>query len=278
MMKHDIVFTASDGEIIRTTLFGEEHLGKNPVVIIVHGFKGFKDWGCWPYIGEYFADNGFAALTFNFSHNGVGESLTEFDELDKFARNTFTREVRELSELIDAVKSGFFGNIADQNIGLLGHSRGGGIALATANQKPDIAAVSIWSSVANFDRYSDKLRTDWKQRGFFKVMNQRTKQVMRLNVTLLDDLDEHKADLLNLEKAARELDRPLLIVHGEQDVSVAPSEAQQLFDWSDKSRTELRMIPKTGHTFGIAHPFEGTSDAFDSVLRLSEEFFSRLKV
>ncbi len=277
-MKRDIVFTASDGEKIRTTLFGEDNLGTGPIVVFVHGFKGFKDWGFWPYIGEYFADRGFVVLTFNFSHNGVGESLTEFDELDKFARNTFSREVRELSEIIDAVNNGFFGDIGGQRIGVLGHSRGGGIALATAHKKPDVAAVAIWSSIASFDRYSDKLRREWKNRGYFKVMNQRTKQVMRLNATLLNDIDEHKHDKLNLESAARELNRPLLIVHGEQDISVPPSEAQQLFDWSDKSRTELRMIPKTGHTFGIVHPFEGTCEAFDSVLSSSEEFFTHLKV
>jgi dienelactone hydrolase len=265
-MKRDIVFAASDGERIRTTLFGEDNLGTCPVVIFVHGFKGFKDWGFWRYIGEYFADRGFTALTFNFSHNGVGESLTEFDELDRFACNTFSREVRELSELIDAVKSGYFGDIGDQKIGLLGHSRGGGIALAAARLKPEVAALITWSSVSRLDRYSDKLRHEWKKRGYFEVMNQRTKQMMRLNATLLEDIDEHKHDKLNLEIAAGELNRPLLIIHGEQDISVPPSEAQQLYDWSDKSLTELRMIPRTGHTFGIAHPFEGTCEAFDSVL------------
>jgi len=39
--------------------------------VYVHGFKGFKDWGFVPYIGETFASKGFAFLTFNFSHNGI---------------------------------------------------------------------------------------------------------------------------------------------------------------------------------------------------------------
>jgi hypothetical protein len=41
-------------------------------------------------VADYFVDNGFAFLKFNFSHNGMGlEDSVEFRALDKFATNTF---------------------------------------------------------------------------------------------------------------------------------------------------------------------------------------------
>jgi len=271
-MKKDHTFKASDGEIIRATLFGDENLGKGKVIIFVHGFKGFKDWGFWPYMGEYFASKGFVALSFNFSHNGVGESLTEFDELDKFAKNTYSREVRELSEVIDAVKAGHFGDIGGKDIVLLGHSRGGGISLATAKIKPEISKVVLWASVATFDRHSEDYKNKWRKAGFFEVVNQRTKQVMRLDATLLEDLYKNADGLLNLKDAVKKLDRPLLIAHGEQDISVPPGEAAQLYDWSNQKLTELFKLPSTGHTFGIVHPFEGTCEVFDRLLLKTAEW------
>ena len=36
------------------------------IIIGCHGFKGFKDWGFWPYIGEKFAENGFISVNIKF--------------------------------------------------------------------------------------------------------------------------------------------------------------------------------------------------------------------
>ena len=56
-----------------------------PLVIFVHGIKGFKAWGTWNMIGEHFADKGFIFAKFNFSHNGTTlENPNEFDDLDAF--------------------------------------------------------------------------------------------------------------------------------------------------------------------------------------------------
>ena len=146
-------------------------------------------------MGEYFAKRGFVVVSFNFSHNGVGASLTEFDELERFAENTFSREVREVIEVVKACRDGFFGDIGDKKIGLLGHSRGGGISLAAAYQTLDISAVALWSSVSDFNRYSERHKEKWRKTGYFEVINQRTGQVMRLNSTLLEDLEKHKENL-----------------------------------------------------------------------------------
>jgi len=274
-MSKEFILSTSRNNKLRISAFGLKNLETSPCLIFVHGFKGFKDWGFGPYLGKFFADKGFFVVTFNFSHNGVGESRTEFDELDKFAENTFSLEISELTELIDAYKNGFFGKTKNQKIGLVGHSRGGAISLLTASQKKDVDALAVWSSVAKLDRYSERQKENWKKKGVFEVLNQRTKQVMRLNLSLLEDIEKNGDTTLNINRAVADLKRPLLLVHGEQDLAVPIVEGEQLFNWSDKTLTEFQKIPAAGHTFDIKHPFEGSNPKFDKVINLTIDFFNK---
>jgi len=245
-------------------------------LIYVNGFKGFKDWGFVPYLASYFSNNGFCVLTFNFSHNGVGSSFNEFDELDKFSKNTISLEISELSELVDAYRIGFFGKVVDGRIGFIGHSRGGAVSLLTAaHQPPELSAVAVWSSVAKLDRYTERQKTEWREKGFVEVLNSRTKQLMRMNVSLLEDIEKNINGSLNIENAVKNLSKPLLIVHGEQDVTVPIAEAEQIFKWSDKSHSEFVRIPAAGHTFNVVHPFSESNDKFEMVLEKTKDFFKK---
>lgn len=272
-MKKDFTFFSSKQNKINISCYGYENLLNSPAIFLVHGFKGFKDWGFGPYLCDYFATKGYFVVAFNFSHNGVGDNLFEFDQLEKFAANTFSLEIEELSELVDAYQNNFFGEKLNKKIYLIGHSRGGAISLLTAKLKKEITALAVWASIANFDRYSERQKENWKKKGYFEVLNQRTKQVMKLNYTLLEDLLKNKDDLLNIENAVRNLNRPLLIAHARQDLAVKSEEAELLYEWSNKNLTEFYSIENAGHTFEIKHPFEGSNKKFDDLLSKTEFFF-----
>jgi dipeptidyl aminopeptidase/acylaminoacyl peptidase len=274
-MNKDFVLNTKKNEKIRITTYGYENLETAPCLIFVHGFKGFKDWGFWPYTGNFFAGKGFFVLSFNFSHNGIGEGVTEFAELDKFAKNTFSLELEELNEIIDTYLHNFFGKRSGKKIGIIGHSRGGGDALIVSSKRKEIKAVVTWAAVANFNRYTKRQAKEWQRNGFFEVLNTRTNQMMRLNVSLLEDIEKNKTDLLNIEKAANNLNKPLLVLHGEQDLSVPLKEGEQIYNWSNKELTEFHKIKATGHTFDITHPFEGSNPKFDSVLEKTLNFFKQ---
>ncbi len=273
-MNKDYNFSASDGELIKITCFLNEQFFSEKTIIFIHGFKGFKDWGFVPYLGEYFAKNGYFVITFNFSHNGIGENEFEFTELDKFAKNTYSREIRELNEIIDAVNDGYFRLAKNLKIGLIGHSRGGAIAILSASQRRDLFAVATWAAISKFDRYSERQKSDWRKKGFFEALNTRTNQLMRLNVSLLDDMENNSAGSLNIENALRKLNCPLLIAHGDQDLAVPIEEAEQLYNWADKSKTEFLKLFGTGHTFGIEHPFAGSNEKFENLLSRTLKFFN----
>ena len=73
----------ADGQAI----LGDAHLpGGEPVgvVLVAHGFKGYKDYGMFPRIAETRCDAGFIAPRFNFSHSGIHNATDTFERPDRF--------------------------------------------------------------------------------------------------------------------------------------------------------------------------------------------------
>lgn len=274
MIKEFNLFS-SKGNKLRISCFYEENIFSGRTLVFVHGFKGFKDWGFGPYLGEYFSKRGFYTITFNFSHNGVGDNLFEFVELDKFARNTISLEISELNDIINSIKNGFFGIEISKKIAILGHSRGGAVSLLTAAGRNDVGGVATWASISKFDRYSKRQKTEWKKTGYFEIMNARTSQIMRLDVDLLEDIENNSSGSLNLENAVRNLNCPLFIAHGDQDLAVPVAEGEQIYSWADKSKTEFYKVFGTGHTFDIVHPFRGSNEKFEKLLNKTAQFFEK---
>ncbi len=245
-----------------------------PIVIFCHGFKGFKDWGGFPHMMQILAEAGFFAVSFNFSLNGVSkENPTEFTLLDNFAANTFSRELDDLGIVVNHIfeKAPEF-NADNKRIGLIGHSRGGGIAILYTASDPRIRALAALASVSDFDRYGKELKKKWKEKGYLEVENTRTGQMMRLNITLLEDIEKN-INRLDIKKAIAEINEPVLIVHGKEDLSVKYTEAVDLLESSDKLHTELLLVDNTGHTFGVVHPFKGTTGPFEAVIDRIIKFF-----
>lgn len=244
-----------------------------PCIIFAHGFKGFKDWGGFPYMLEKLAESGYTAVSFNFSHNGVSaDKPMDFTRLDMFAENTHSKELEDLRIVIDYIYS-----IADElgvdkkRIALIGHSRGGAAVIIAASEDDRIKALVTLASVGDVNRYTPEQIKRWREKGFIEIPNTRTNQMMRMNSGFLDDIEQN-SDRLNIEKAFSRLKIPTLIIHGKEDLAVKYTDAEKLYAASDKSKTELYIIGNTGHTFGIEHPFKGTTKAFDNVIEKMKEF------
>lgn len=246
--------------------------GPSPAVVICHGFKGFKDWGYFPVAAERLARAGFAAVSFNFSGSGVGAPGDVFNELERFRHNTYSKELRDLGIVLAALRQSTLG-VHPTTIGVLGHSMGGGVAALQTATDPGIAALVTWAATARFGRLwrSDQIR-DWRRRGTIEIVNQRTGERLPLATDILDDL-ERNADRLDVLAAATSIRVPWLVVHGTADESVPVTDAKELASRAPDSR--LLLIEDAGHTFGIKHPWGGTTPQFDQVLDASVDFFSR---
>ena len=118
-------------------------------------------------------------------------------------------------------------------------------------------------------------KNEWKKSGYVEVFNSRTNQLMRMDVDLLKDIENNINGSLNMQNAVESLEKPLLVIHGEQDLTVPVSEAEQIYSWSNQTKTEIFKIPNTGHTFDIVHPFQGSNQKFDQIIDKTNGFLAK---
>lgn len=231
-----------------------------PVILFLHGFKGFKDWGPFPDACDELARAGFGVLAMNFSLNGVGESLTGFDRLDLFERETLSQDLDDVGTVIEALKQGKINTdkaeLNTDTMGILGHSRGGHTAVAAAAEHPEIACLVTWSAVADYNaRWSSQMKKDWETKGYTEIMNSRTGQVMRVDKIVYEDALRNAGRVIALNRV-KDLHLPALFIHAKDDESAPCKESEKLYRNCPSPDKELKLIPGAGHTFGSAHPFE----------------------
>ena len=254
---------------------------RRPVIVYAHGFNGFKDWGGMDRIAEAFAEAGFAFVKFNFSHSGTTAAQPEeFADPEAYGLNSYTKELHDLEVVLDWVSNpanSFAADFDATRIGLIGHSRGGGIVLLKAAEDKRVKAVSTWASVAEcktpWGSWSEEKLREWKQTGVEYITNGRTGQILPLYYTLHEDFLQNR-ERLDIEKAVRSLKIPLLIVHGTADTSVPIEKAHSLHEWKPDAET---FFPDTDHVFGRKHPWTETDfpEAATTVVVHTTEFFAR---
>lgn len=276
-MKQSFALVREEGLTIHGDVFikdDAQEYSRKPVVIICHGFKGFKDWGMFPRIGEYMAEQGFVAITFNFSGNGVGEDPESFTELEKFGRNTYQQELNDLDFLIQQVKHGGLplGEHMDAyRIGIMGHSKGGGDTILYASSYPEnVRAIATWNGIAHVDIFGADVRRQVEEEGVGYVMNGRTGQKMPIEKVVLDDIDVNarQYDLLN---CVAQLNVPLLIVQGREDFPRLVKGAESLNEHARQA--VLYWVDGAGHTFNMVHPHKEDTSEFLEALDVTTKFF-----
>ncbi|HHS95272.1 MAG TPA: hypothetical protein ENJ45_01690, partial [Phaeodactylibacter sp.] len=198
--RKNIKVESASGSPFLLDAFVPEDASTCPVVVFAHGFKGFKDWGCWDLVAKEFVEAGYAFVKFNFSHNGTTpEAPQDFADLDKFGNNNFTKELQDLDAVLDWVeeeanRQGSI-EIDSHHISLIGHSRGGGISIIKAAQNERVKALITWASVARLDygwHEKDHYIREWKEKGVQYIYNGRTKQMMPLYYQLYENFEQHK--------------------------------------------------------------------------------------
>src|SRR5262245_24109795 len=253
-----------------------EEVGERPTVVICHGFKGFQEWGFFPYLAALLADRGFVVVRFNLSGAGMlpGDDLVT--DPDAFQANTHGRELADLLAVLEATGRTLApGRVDRDRLGLFGHSRGGGNAVLAAVREP-VRALVTWASLAGFDRYTPEQKEAWRRDGRLPVVNARTGQQLALGLGLLEELEAHRAEL-NIGDSAGRRRAPWLIIHGGGDESVPAAEGERLAHASRRAAApaELLLIPEADHTFGSRHPFVCPTPWLIQALNATQVWFRR---
>ena len=269
----------SDGKPMSTDLTLLHNGTKKPLIIYAHGFNGFKDWANFNLIAHQFAEAGFVFAKFNFSHNGTTpDHPEEFVDLAAYAENNYTIQLDDLERVIDwcfSSENQYEEDIDTNKIYLLGHSLGGGLVILKAAEDDRIKKVVTWAAISEcktpWGSWDSKRMEDWKQSGVAYTINSRTKQNMPLHYQLFLNYQQN-LQRLEIKKAIKKLEIPILLCHGTLDGSVTVDKAQNLKDW--QSNAELFLL-ETDHVFGRKHPWlEGNLPApMQTLVDKTIEFF-----
>ena len=275
VVEHTFQVRNPTGDLISGDLRYSAGAPPRGAVVICHGFTAFKDWGPFPYFGRRFAEYGYLSITFNFSHNGIGAHPLKFTEFEKFSRNTIGKEIEDLLAVIDAVerRSLCRGMPPPGPIGVVGHSRGGAVAIIGACEDRRIRCVAAWATVGTVFRATAHQREVWRRQGYLPISLRSTRTRLRLGREVLEDLEANRPRY-DLDAAMRRIGIPVLLVHGRADRVVRIEEAESLYNASDKSMTELIELDRTGHVFGARQPFRGSHPTIDHVIDLTAQWFT----
>ncbi|AEI43040.1 alpha/beta hydrolase family protein [Paenibacillus mucilaginosus] len=223
---------------------------RKPVLILSHGFRGFKEWGFWPHVANGFAERGFYTVRFDFSriavkNSGAGERLLE-ESL------TVSRELGDLESLLYAVLGGALplaGEADSARIALLGHSRAGSSNLIFAGEHDNVSGVVVWNGGAT-----------------------PSAQVSGQPSPIAEDIEQH-AERFHIPTRLGSLKIPVLAVQGASDAERV-LESFRLLQEAAPEQTYV-SIPGADHFFGIVHPYQGTTPYLEEAFEATAGFLTQ---
>lgn len=224
------------------------------LILFTHGFMGFMDWGAWHLVRDYFTSAGYDFCRFNLSHNGgTPDEPIDFPDETAFGQNTYSKELFDISAVLDHIESR---HQTYDKIHLIGHSRGGGMAILAAQQWQQISPlgqICTWAAICNIERrFPSGLELEqWRNQGVKFVKNGRTGQELPQDYELYLDYQRNK-EKLDILGAVKEIGERIHIFHGDEDTSVPLAEAYEL---QLASGTKVTEIKGADHVFGARHPW-----------------------
>lgn len=191
------------------------------IVIICHGFTANKDRDRLVKIGDVYAENGIAALRFDFG--GSGESYDTAISIGD--------QVDDLKSAIEFVKSKGY-----KNIGLQGESLGGLIAILVNSQ--DVKTMVLWAPVTKgkdkIEILSEEKLTEkeLEEKGYFiKKKDSREFKIPRKYF-------EERVKINQKELLLR-IKCPVLILHGDKDDTVPLEHSKEAVKILQDARLEI---------------------------------------
>ncbi len=232
---------------------------EQPLIIYIHGYNGFKDWGNFSIIVQQLVKAGFAVAKFNFSHNGTTpDAPEEFVDLEAFSNNNYTIQLDEIRMVMDWC---LHNEQVDQfsinrnKVALIGHSLGGGLAILKAAEDKRITKLVTWAAISEcktpWGSWPQTKIDEWERTGVAYTVNGRTSQQMPLKFQLYQDFRLH-GERLDIEAAIKSLSIPILIVHGIFDGSVL---VQKAYDLKSFQPYAILFLVDSDHVFGRKHPW-----------------------
>jgi pimeloyl-ACP methyl ester carboxylesterase len=179
-----------------------------------------------------------------------------FERPELFERDTWNKQVLDIQCIVEAVgRRQLAGNGLPYV--LLGHSRGGVAALLFAGRQaagshlPKPSGVVTAGAPDDACGLSDHDKAELRARGYLESPSARTGQILRVG---LPWLAEQEADLggHDVLKQTRNIECPILVVHGENDETINIAGADSIAKAAANAR--IVKIKNCSHVFNTPNP------------------------
>ncbi len=234
-------------------LGNSDHPEAEPIacLVLVHGFKGYKDYGFIPVLGGLLAEAGVLVHRVNLSCSGMTNDISTFARPDLFALDTWNRQVEDIGCVFDAVDDG---RVEGRGLPmfLCGHSRGGGSTLLYSGRNHDakLNGIVTINGVASCNTLSQELQDELLDAGFITTESARTGQQLRIDAAWLQEQIDDPAghDILGL---CTSVDCPALVLHGDADQAVDIGAGEAI---AGALSADLKIIAGGNHVLNMSNP------------------------
>lgn len=245
--------------------------GRSPraTAIVVHGFKGYKDYGMLPALAARLAGAGCVAYRYNASHSGMTNDVATFARPDLFERDTWNRQVEDLRAVVAAARAGTLpdpdpASAGDRPLVLVGHSRGGATCLLAAGRHPELAPAAVVTIAAPADaaRVDDEARARLERGEAVESPSARTGQVLRVGPAWWreqrEDPEGHDVAVMT-----GRIDAPVVAIHGTADSTVPAKDAGRIADAARRGRAVL--LEGANHVLDTPNPFAADGEPSEAL-------------
>ena len=222
-MKYDIINTSiqnTNGLALATEIYKPHGSGVFPVVLIFHGFTGYKEENNLVDIAHKLAMHGI--VTVRFTASGFGDS--EGSIATDYRFGTYRTDAESVFAYIQKLDY-----VDKASIGVCGHSMGGKLAILFCADHPDVRAMCAISAPIHLlsTAYAEKL-DDWKRLGYFEKVSGRDGKSIRIPYAYIDEAEDVRHDILRAAKRVENIHA--LVIAGAVDQTVAWESTKEIFD------------------------------------------------
>lgn len=237
--------------------------------LILHGYKGYKDYGFIPVLAHDLCERGIMVHRFNFSTSGMTNDIETFARPDLFELDTWTRQVDDVRRVVRAVREGeIAGN--DLPLFLIGHSRGGATALLSAGRHRDELKLSGALTINAVDRCCRMTRDEQHamlERGYTMTESARTKQHLRIDAGWLREQIDSPTDHDVLVQTSR-CNFPICVMHGDADDAVEIDAGLAI---AHKLQNPLIVLEGANHVLNMPNPSNISTPRSEPLLKATDE-------
>lgn len=224
-----------------------------PLVLLLHGFTGWKEEGHIESLAYALRDAGIGAVRYDAP--GFGESGGSL--ANDYRMTSYLASVESVLSCIQNELP-----VDGKPLGVWGHSMGGFVSLASAIRLGKFAAVcGSQSSVGKWRSTTDDEVEQWQKNGKAIFPDERDSSTLELPYEFY--LDRQQYDLFEIINGLR---APLLLIAGTSDDVAPVSQVKEIFDAAPE--------PKSYQEFPTDHLYKHEETQLTAINKTTVEFFT----